>query len=201
MYGALEDAYDPPRRDHDRRHRAPPVQYYLNDDDDTMIDGFAAFTPRLSAVDWPATFKPAINEKYDGRSDPTIWLKTYSTVVKAANGTYDQMAAYFPMVMGPAPLLWVENLPPNNIDSRGQLARAFTQNYQATYNRPSNMKKLSQVRQRIGETIREYANRFFENRNRLADVEDCNIIMYFHSGLMNRTMFCKMYEAAPKTVG
>lgn len=38
-------------------------------------------------------------------------------------------------------------------------------------------------------------NRFFENRNRLADVEDRDIIWYFRFGLMNRNMFCKLYEA------
>ena len=36
----------------------------------------------------------------------------YCIIVKAANSTYDQMAAYFAVVMGPAPLLWLENLPP-----------------------------------------------------------------------------------------
>src|SRR5688572_25501248 len=79
MYGAPEDAYYPPRRNYIGHSRAPPVQYYL--DDDTAINSFAAFTPRLKAVDWLATFEPVINKKYDGRSDPTIWLKTYSTVV------------------------------------------------------------------------------------------------------------------------
>lgn len=87
MYGAPKDAYDPPRCDNGRRPRALPVKYNLDDDDDdTAIDGFAAFTPRLRVVDWSATFKPAINEKY---SDPTIWFNTYNTTVKAAHGTYD----------------------------------------------------------------------------------------------------------------
>lgn len=128
------------RCNHGGCDKAPHDQYYFNDyDDDMAIDGFAAFTPCLRAVDWPATFKLAINEKYDGRSDPTIWLKTYSTAVRAANGTYDQMAAYFPVVMGPAPLLWLENLPPNSIDSWGQLTRSFTWNYQDTYSRPEKL--------------------------------------------------------------
>lgn len=95
-------------------------------DDDIDIDGFAAFTPRLRAIQWPLTFKPAINENYDGCSDPMIWLKTYCIAVKVGNVTYDQMAAYFPVVMGSAPLLWLENLPRGCIDTWGQLTRAFT---------------------------------------------------------------------------
>src|SRR5688572_23306863 len=56
VYNAPGGAYNPPRHDNGRHRKAPPVQYYLNDDDDdTVIDGFTAFTPRLRVVDWPAT--------------------------------------------------------------------------------------------------------------------------------------------------
>ena len=72
MYGAPEDAYNPPRYGNVKRPRALAIEYYLDDDNDTTIDGFTTFTPRLRAIDWPATFKLAINEKYNGRSDPTI---------------------------------------------------------------------------------------------------------------------------------
>lgn len=65
--------------------------------------------------------------------------------MKAANDTYDQMATYFLVVMGPVPLLWLENLPPSSIDSWGQLARAFTQNYQAAHIQPGNTENLGQV--------------------------------------------------------
>ncbi|XP_012700480.1 probable cell wall mannoprotein PIR32 [Setaria italica] len=70
-----------------------------------------------------------------------------------------------------------------------------------TYNRPGNTENLGQVRHWKNKTIKEFVNRFFENCNRLAGVEDHNIIWYFRSSLMNRNIFCKLYEAAPKTVG
>lgn len=117
MYGTPEDTYVPPRHTNGACPKAPPIEYNLEDDDDMAIDGFTTFTPRLRAIEWSTMFKPAINRKYDDRSDPTIWLKTYSTMVKAANGTYDQIVAYFQVVMGPAPLLWLENLPPGSIDT------------------------------------------------------------------------------------
>jgi hypothetical protein len=55
-------------------------------------------------------FKSAI-EKYDGCSDPSIWLKMYNIVTCASGGSENHMAGYFPLVMGKAPLLWLENLP------------------------------------------------------------------------------------------
>jgi hypothetical protein len=73
-------------------------------------------------------FKPAI-EKYDGRSDPSIWLKMYSIAVRASRGNEDHMAGYFPLVMGKAPLLWLDNLPAECITSWATLSRLFTTNY------------------------------------------------------------------------
>ena len=43
------------------------------------------------------------------------------------------MAAYFPVMMDTAPLMWLEGLPTNSIDSWAELYQVFTDNYQATY--------------------------------------------------------------------
>jgi hypothetical protein len=55
--------------------------------------------PRLRSVAYPDNFKSNI-QKYDGRSDPNIWLSTYYVTVKVAGGSFDHMAAYFPLVIG-----------------------------------------------------------------------------------------------------
>jgi hypothetical protein len=80
------------------------------------------------------------------------------------------MVGYFPLVMGKAPLLWLDNLPAECITSWATLSRLFTTNYPATYNRPSNTHHLARVRMRRDETLREYTNCYFENRNTLAGV-------------------------------
>jgi hypothetical protein len=41
------------------------------------VNNFSAFSGDLRTIRYPMHFKPAI-EKYDGRSDPSIWLKMYS---------------------------------------------------------------------------------------------------------------------------
>jgi hypothetical protein len=75
-------------------------------------------------------------EKYDGPSDLSIWLKRYNITTHGSGGNEDHMVAYFPLVMGKAPLLWLDNLPAECITSWATLSRLFTTNYQATYNRP-----------------------------------------------------------------
>jgi hypothetical protein len=59
-------------------------------------------------------FKPAI-EKYDGRSDPSMWLKMYNITACASRGNEDHMAGHFPLVK--APFLWLNNLPAECITS------------------------------------------------------------------------------------
>jgi hypothetical protein len=105
------------------------------------------------------------------------------------------MAGYFPLVMGKAPLLWLDNLPAECITSWASLSRLFTTNYQATYNRPGNTHHLARVRMRCDETLWEYTNHYLENRNTLAGVKDKDIIAYYKNGVTNIKLFEKIHEA------
>jgi hypothetical protein len=63
------------------------------------VNNFPTFSRRLRTIRYPKDFKPAI-EKYDGRSDASIWLKMYNIVARTSGGNEDHMAGYFPLVMG-----------------------------------------------------------------------------------------------------
>jgi hypothetical protein len=60
------------------------------------VNNFLAFSRHLRTIRYPKDFKPAI-EKYDGRSDPSIWLKMYNIAARASGGNEDHMAGYFPL--------------------------------------------------------------------------------------------------------
>jgi hypothetical protein len=145
-------------------------------------------------IRYPKDFKPAI-EKYDSRSDPSIWLKMYSITARAFGGNEDHIAGYFPLVMGKAPLLWLDNLLAECITSWATLSRLFT-----TYNNPANTHHLARVQMRCDETLREYTNRYFENRNTLAGVKDEDVIAYYKKGITNIKLFEKIHEADAHTI-
>jgi hypothetical protein len=88
------------------------------------VNNFPAFSRRLRTIKYPKDFQPAI-EKYDGCSDPSIWLKMYNIAARASGGNEDHMAGYFPLVKGKAPLLWLDNLPAECIPPE-QLYLAFS---------------------------------------------------------------------------
>jgi hypothetical protein len=145
------------------------------------VNNFLAFSRRLRMIRYPKDFKPAI-EKYDNRSDPSIWLKMYSIAARASGGNGDHMVGSFPLVMGKAPLLWLDNLPAECVTSWATLSWLFMTNYQATYNHHGNTHRLPRVRMRHDETLREYTNRYFENRNTLVGVKDEDVIAYYKKG-------------------
>jgi hypothetical protein len=82
------------------------------------------------------------------------------------------MAAYFSLVMGDAPSLWLNNLPAGSITLWADLSQAFTSNFQASYNRLGNAFNLERVTVKPDERLRDYANWFFENRNTCVGVRD-----------------------------
>jgi hypothetical protein len=169
------------------------------------VNNFPAFSRRLRTIRYPKDFKPSI-EKYEGRSNPSIWLKMYSIATRASGGNEDHMAGYFPLVMGKVPLLWLDNLPAECITSWATLSRLFMTNYQVTYNRHGNTHHLARVRMRSDETLREYTNRYFENRNTLVGLarntlKDDDVIAYYKKEITNIKLFEKIHEADAKTIG
>jgi hypothetical protein len=125
----------------------------------------------------------------------------YNIAARASGGNEDHMAGYFPLVMGKAPLLWLDNLSAECITSWSTLSHLFTTNYQATYNHLGNTHHLARVRMRRDETLREYTNRYFENRNTLAGVKEEDVIFYDKKGITNIKLFEKIHEADAHTIG
>jgi hypothetical protein len=163
------------------------------------ITAFLALAPRLRSVAYPDYFKPNI-QKYDGCSNPNIWLSTCYVTVKAASGSFDHMAAYFLLVMGDAPSLWLNNLPAGSITSWADPSQAFTPNFQAMYNCLGNAINLGRVTMKPGERLWDYTNRFFENRNTCVGVRDDQVIGSYKKGLRYNKVFEKIHESGTATI-
>jgi hypothetical protein len=116
------------RRAHYNQDNSPPDDLYVIPAAHTpsaslgAVNNFTAFSRRLRTIRYPKDIKPAI-EKYDGRSDPSIWLRMYNIVARASRRNEDHMAGYFPLMMGKEPLLWLDNLPAECITSWSTLSR------------------------------------------------------------------------------
>jgi hypothetical protein len=151
------------------------------------ITAFPALAPRLRLVTYPDNLKPNI-KKYDKCSDPYIWLLTYYVAVKAAGGNFDHMAAYFPLVMGDAPSLCINNIPAGSITSWADL--------QSTW-------KCLQPREGDHEDQRAASrlhHRFFENCNTCVGVWDNQVFDSYKKGIKDRKIFEKIHESGATIV-
>ena len=68
-------------------------------------------------MDWPNGFSPKGIKSYDGERDLEVWLRLYTTMVKAAGGSQNAMANYLPVVLAPTVQDKLTGLPENTIGS------------------------------------------------------------------------------------
>ena len=98
------------------------------------------------------------------------------------------MANWFPMALKEAARAWLMNLPAESISSWEDLCKQFVANFMATYERPATKNDLKAVRQRPGETLRAFIQRFSQIRNRIPKISSEEIISAFSAGVTDTRM-------------
>jgi hypothetical protein len=73
-------------------------------------------------------------------------------------------------------------------------------NFQVTYNHRGNAFNLRRVTMKPGERLRNYTNRFFENRNTCIGVRDDQVVDNYKKGLRDRKVFEKIHESGAMIV-
>ena len=86
-------------------------------------DCFQALSKAFDNIEYPKDFKPTNIQKYDGKQDPTQWLRLYSTAISVAGGDTNTKVLYLPMALEAAPLTWLESLARESIHSWEDLKR------------------------------------------------------------------------------
>jgi hypothetical protein len=68
------------------------------------------------------------------------------------------------------------------------------------YNHPGNAFNLGRVTMKTDEPLRDYTNRFFENRNTCVGVRDDQVVHSYKKGLRDRKVFEKIHESGAAVV-
>ena len=91
-------------------------------------------------------------------------------------------------------------LPRGTIGSWGELHDHFIANFQGTFERPSTHFELYNMIQRPDESLMDYIQRFSEQRNKISNITDDNIIAAFTKGVCNDLLVGKFGHKPPRTV-
>jgi hypothetical protein len=122
--------------------------------------------------------------KYDGKTNPSVWLVDYHLACRAGGADDDFfIIQFFPIYLA------VDHLPRNSIDCWEDLKEIFTSNFQGTYMRPSNPWGLKGHRQKLGESLRDHIQCFC----------DADVISAFWSSTNCRTLVHELGRDQPKT--
>lgn len=162
-------------------------------------DRFPCFAGRLQTLKLPHKFKPANHSKYDGKVEPRQWLRVYSQSIELAGGDDDLKALYFPMALEAMPLQWFDKLRPRSIRYWEDLQEAFCNNFAGIITHPMTAAELKSIKQRKGETLRDYYRRFGEFRAQIHDITDREVIETFAKGIFATWQFKDYYNEDPRT--
>jgi hypothetical protein len=152
-------------------------------------DRFLTLSGVFADAQYPKEFKPANLQKYDGKQDPVQRLRLYTTAINVVGGDTATKVLYFPMVLEPAPLTWLESLKPESIHSWDDLKKVFVDNFQGSLHRVATRHALAMCKQEPGETLWSYVNRFFDTTATIANVSDEDVVNYFHDGLTTQSLY------------
>jgi hypothetical protein len=102
--------------------------------------------------------------------------------------------------MEQAPLTWLEYLKRDSIDNWEQLKKVFTSNFIGSLGRHDNRMDLTQIKQKQGESLRDYRLCFFDKHASIIDVTDKEIINTFQQGIFDKCTYIDFGRTRPTTI-
>ena len=154
-----------------------------------MRDRFPCFASRLASIRLPHKFKPSNHSKYDGKTEPRQWLRIYSQSIELAGGDDNIKTLFFPMALETMPLQWFDKLNPGSIRNWEDLQRAFCENFAGIITHPITHAELKGLKQKGGESLRDYYRRFGELRAQVHDITEREVIEAFSHRIMAKWQF------------
>src|SRR5664279_6054730 len=127
------------------------------------LKGTQCLGPALKAERLPLDFKgPRKVPNYTADMDLVAWLENYELGMDILEATEAICARYLTMMLeGPA-RSWLQNLPPNSINSWDELKELFIKKFQGTCKRPSTIADLERCVQKEGDSFHHWARRVSE---------------------------------------
>jgi hypothetical protein len=185
------------RRDDDRRddrERSPTP--------DPHDVGPRAFSYQIRTARIPPRFRlPRNITKYDGETDPAVWLEDFRLSCRAGGAYTDELIIRnLPLYLGDPARHWLEHLPKGKIRSWSSLKDAFVGNFQCTCARPAMHWDLEQCVRRSGEKLRDYIQRFSRQYTACPEVPESKAIDAFFRGNKNRALVNRLGKRLLKTM-
>jgi hypothetical protein len=161
--------------------------------------GTCVFSREIRTATFPQRFRqPTTIVKYNGETDPRVWLNDYRFACQLGGATSDEVIIHnLPLHLADSAQTWLEHLPASQIHNWDDLVRTFVGNFQGTYVRPGNSWDLRSCTQKPGELLRDFIRRFSKRCTELPSVAQSKIVHAFLEGATCRDLVRELGRSPP----
>jgi hypothetical protein len=157
------------------------------------------FSREIRTASFPQRFRlPTSIDKYNGETDPRVWLNDYRLACQLGGATTDEVIIRnLPLHLADSTRTWLEHLPASQIHNWDDLVCTFVGNFQGTYVRPGNSWYLRACTQKPSESLRDFIRRFSKRCTELPSVAQSEIVHAFLEGTMCRDLVRELGRSPP----
>ena len=137
----------------EKLHHAPPAY-----GEDICTD--PSFSQMIMQEPIPPNFKLSQFESYDGTSDPVDHLEAFQTMMLLHGAPDAILCRAFPSTFKEAARNWYSTLKSGTIFSFNQMSHQFVAHFVSSRHLRRGSESLMNIKQKEGESIRTYVNRF-----------------------------------------
>ncbi|GJV10664.1 reverse transcriptase domain-containing protein [Tanacetum coccineum] len=159
------------------------------------------FTPRFRNFRSPRKTRMPNNVKtYDVTGDPEDHLKVFQASAQVERWAIPTWCHMFNSTLIGAVRVWFDELPPESIDSYKDLKAAVLAYFMQQKKHVKDPVEIHNIKQKDGETIEEFIERFKVETRRMKGAPECMKISGFMHGVNNPELMKHLNEHVPKTL-
>nr|GEX21022.1 reverse transcriptase domain-containing protein [Tanacetum cinerariifolium] len=137
---------------------------------------------------------------YDGTGDPENHVKKFQAAARVERWVMPTRCYMFNSALIGAARVWFDELPPESIDSYKGLKAAFLAYFMQQNKYVKDPVEIHNIKQRDGETIEDFMERFKVETGRIKGAPECMRISGFMHGVNNPELTKRLNEHVPKTI-
>nr|GEW85182.1 hypothetical protein [Tanacetum cinerariifolium] len=192
---------DEGRRHNTKRRDRPPSSSMSRSDSSNEKDQVNPFTPWIRNFESSRKTRMPNNIKtYDGTGDPEDHVKVFQAAAQVERWAMPTWCHMFNSTLIGAARVWFHELPPESIYGYKDIKAAFMSYFMQQKKYVKDPVEIHNIKQRDGETIEDFMERFKIETERMKGAPECIRISGFMHEINNPELTKRLNERVPKTM-
>ena len=170
------------------------------DRDHVNTETESPFTDQVMRFTVPRKFKQPHLDSYNGSGSPVDHVRAYKAQMALATNADELLCLAFPSTLkGPA-AQWFHSLKPRSVKEFKELSKLFISQFIGMHDRPQPDTQLLTVKQQKGESLKDFVDRFNQQKLQIYNLNETVAIAAFCSGVQHTKCSASFYQNRPTTL-